>query len=46
MRTARQVQLALLILSSVIGVPWIIESFTCGRCFISQNLAPFAILGS
>ncbi len=45
MTTARKVQLALLLPSSVIVIAWIWESVVCGRCFVSQNLAPLAIIG-
>jgi hypothetical protein len=44
MTTARRVQLALLALAAAIVLPWLWESFACGFCFISRNLAPVAIL--
>ncbi len=32
-------------LSAGLSVAWYIESVTCGRCFISKYIAPFAIAG-
>jgi hypothetical protein len=38
--------IAVAVASGVVGVAWYAEAVTCGRCFVSSYLAPFAILGN